>query len=198
MILRFVKKHILLCWLACISSIGYAQVQDQAQLVLTAKLNTTLSLDIENSTLTFEFNTVSDYVNGLGQGGTKTTEASVYSTANWKLAVRAQEDSLQHNDGIHSIPLNYVGYKVELTGNYNSDRIQNLAQSSITALTNTPELILTQGNLTNAGTNDDNAFEISWEMGTGNGNTNSISLLEGNFRRGIYQATIDFTLTEIL
>ncbi|MCF8370929.1 MAG: hypothetical protein K9H64_04855 [Bacteroidales bacterium] len=196
--LNFTGKHIILILTVLLSNLIVAQVQDNAQLVLTANLNTTLSLDIQNTVITFDFNTVSDYQNGLGENGENSVEGSVYSTANWELSIKSAQDSLTHSDGQHSIPLNYVGYKVGLTGNYGSQRISTAAENDPVALTNMPAIVLTKAEKTNAGTNEDNAFEVFWEMGTGNGNTNAISLLEGNFKKGTYQTTIDFILTEIL
>ncbi|MEA3446321.1 MAG: hypothetical protein U9R19_16500 [Bacteroidota bacterium] len=175
-----------------------AQVQDNAQIELTANLNTSMSLDIQSNAITFDFNTVSDYQNGLGANGNYSFAGSVTSTANWELSIKSQQDSLKHSDGLHTIPLNYVGYKVELTGNYGEQQISNAAENIPVALSGTATMVLTKATQTNAGTIDDNAFEIFWEMGTGNGNTNSISLLQGNFKHGAYQTIIDFVLTEIL
>jgi hypothetical protein len=175
-----------------------AQVEDTETVSLTANLQTSLALTLGTSSVDFIFNTVDQYNNGIGSTGNIFHTATVNSTSNWELEIKAQDD-LIHTNGNDEIHLNQVGVSASLEGNYGSNRIIN--STSLTAplsLTKTKQVLLTKGNDTNAGNASDNLFNIYWQMGTQQTGMNNISILQQDYKKGIYSTAVDFILSEII
>lgn len=172
---------------------------DNQSITLTANLNTTMALTLDASEVIFTFDELDEYKDGIGENDEISLTGDIASTADWKLEYKATSD-LEHTVQQNvTIPLNQIGLRAALTGNYNNpSRIVNNAANTPLALQSSDVIIFTKGAQTNAGSSADNEFELFWEMGTQNGNMKNKSLFEENYTRGQYQATIQFTLTEIL
>ncbi len=174
----------------------FAQVQDTEVITLTANLNTTLSLSMETAGITFDFTTLNEYKNGLGNyQGSYESAGSVTSTSNWKLGYKAQGDFL-HSDGNTAMPLDNAGVSVEFTG---SNPIENNASSDPIALSLSEVILLDyDGSNSNAGDDDANEFVIYWEMGTKEGDMNAESIFEQNLKKGSYSTNVEFIATEVI
>ena len=178
------------------ASNSFAQATDSEMITITANLNTTLALTLDNSAITFDFSTLDDYNNGLGGSGSDfASEGSVSSTSNWKLGFKA-DDVFAHTDGSTTMPLDNLGVTVNLTG---SNPVKNYAKNTPVALASEETMILgQQGNQSNAGNDNANSFTIYWEMGTQDGDMNSESIFEQDLKKGTYTVNVDFILTEVL
>ncbi len=176
-----------------------AQVKTEAEVItLTANLNTTMSLNIDKSDITFDFTTLNDYKNGLGgyDSDKYSSIGSVTSTANWNLSYKA-EDEFTHQDG-GTMSLDNVGLSVEWMG---SNRIKAYAETEEAplALSKSETVILGHdGQNSNAGDAKANYFKIFWEMGTKKGNMNSASIFEQDLKKGSYSTKVEFIATEVL
>ncbi len=179
-----------------------AQVQTEAEVItLTANLNTTLSLNMDKSDVTFDFTTLEDFKNGLG-GYENTAYAStgnVSSTANWKLSFKAQSD-FNHQDGDAVIALDNVGLSAKFTGeNKIKNNTKKGPRSTTLALSKSETVLLDHnGTDSNAGDGEVNSFTIYWEMGTKNADMNSASIFEQDLKKGSYSTKVEFIATEVL
>lgn len=180
-------------WSAAISQVSESEVVQ-----INCLLNSSLVLTIDNNQINFTFNTVDQFQNGIISSVNSQTNGSVSATCNWNLSIMASADALLHSDGLNTVPLDVVGYQVELTGSPGINRIQNNVQNTIAALSNMPNVVLTRSVNTNAGSDNANAFRVNWEMGTSNGSMNALSILEGDYKKGEYSTNIDFIVSEIL
>ena len=173
-----------------------AQVEKSEVVTLTARLNTTMALTLDNSPITFEFNTLDEYKNGLGGiEGDYRSAGSVSSTSNWKLSYKAN-DAFTHADGETVMPLDNVGLSAAFTG---SNKVSNKAADAPLALSSEKrEIIGHDGNNSNAGDDEANSFVIYWEMGTAKGDMNSKSIFEQDLKKGEYQTQVEFIATEVL
>ena len=179
---------------------GQTAETDTETITLTANLNTTMALTLDATEVVFTFDNLTEYQTGIGANDEVSLTGDVASTADWKLEFKATSDLQHQTHSGSTIPLNQVGLRAELTGNYSSgNRIDNQADNTPIALSSSNNTIFDVGNGdTNAGTSADNEFELFWEMGTKNGNMKNKTLFEENYRRGQYQATVLFTLTEVI
>ena len=176
--------------------VANAQVEKSEVITLTAKLNTTMALSLDNSDITFEFTTLEDYKEGLGgYQGDYSSKGSVSSTANWKLSYKANE-AFTHADGETAMPLDNVGLSADFTG---KNKVENYAADAPLSLSSErKEIIGHNGRNSNAGDDDANSFVIYWEMGTGNGEMNKESIFEQDLKKGVYQTEVEFIATEVL
>lgn len=172
----------------------FAQATDNEVITITANLNTTMALTLDNSGIVFDFNTLSDYNDGLGgYGSSYASQGSVSSTANWKLGFVAVED-FTHSDGSTTMPLDNLGVTVEWTGSNDVEAIDEAK-----SLESEEAIIIEQdGDASNAGDDDANSFTLYWEMGTQEGDMNSESIFEQDLKKGAYTVDVDFILTEVL
>ncbi|MCF8370934.1 MAG: hypothetical protein K9H64_04880 [Bacteroidales bacterium] len=171
---------------------------DAGVTTLVANLNHALELTIDDAQVVFNFDELTDYINGVGAGGDITMTGGVEATCDWKLDCAAAGATLVHQEeSSYTIPIDQVGLKGTMDGGYASNT-SNLV-TSIVPLTTDPINLFTTAStsVSNAGTDAQNAFTIYWEMGTGTGDMNGTSLFEANYRKGQYQQTVNFTLTEI-
>lgn len=172
----------------------FAQATDNEVITITANLNTTMALTLDNSAIVFDFNTLDDYNNGLGGfESTYASEGSVSSTANWKLGFVASTD-FQHTDGSTTMPLDNLGVTVEWNGENDVEVIDEAK-----ALESDEAVIIEQdGDASNAGDDEANGFTLYWEMGTQEGDMNSESIFEQDLKKGTYNVDVNFILTEVL
>jgi hypothetical protein len=183
--------------LTVVSNQTFAQATETENVTLTANLNTTLALELLTSSVTFTFDDLSEYQDGIGENDEVSLVGSVASTADWKLEFKAT-GSLLHSDLSTTIPLSQVGIRGTITGDYEGDnRSTEPGASAPLALDNNyVTLFNTANGTTNAGSADDNQFTTYWEMGTQNGNMLGNSIWNANYKRGTYTTTVDFKVTE--
>jgi len=168
---------------------------DSEVITITANLNTTLALTLDNSGILFEFNTLDDYNYGLGSnGGDYSSNGSVSSTSNWQLGFVATTP-FTNEDGTTTMPMDNLGVTVTWNG---SNTIDNNADNAVALEDQERILIDHNGSNSNAGDDDANSFTIYWEMGTQNGDMNGASLFDQDLKKGAYQVAVEFILTEVL
>lgn len=173
-----------------------AQVNEVATITLTAQLNTTLAVNIATTGITFDFNTLEDYENGMGgKNGDYFSEGEISSTSNWQLGHKASGQFL-HEDGTTIMPLDNIGVTIDFTG---SNKIINNCKNQPLALAEAETVLLEKkNNQSNAGDGASNAFTIYWQLGTGAGNMNDDSLFEQDIKKGTYNVDVEFIVTEVL
>ncbi len=198
--LKTLSAIITVALLSVISLNSNAQVTDAANVTLTANLQTSLSLTLGSTAVTFTFDEVDEYKNGIGDDLSIKHSVEVNSTANWKIDLKANGDLL-HSNNTNTLDLAQVGIHASNEGNWGATRTtNNSGEATPIALSLADQTILTNGanTLTNAGDSDDNDFFFYYEMGTMEGAMHGTSMLEENYKRGTYQTTIVYTLSEIL
>ncbi len=173
-----------------------AQVMNTQITTIFASLNGTLLLNLDNSSVDFDFTTFEDYNQGVGSHmGNYYSEGSIAATTNWELSYHASEPFL-HSDGVTTMPLDNLGVTVKWTG-YN--KIKNWAKNHAKALEENEVILIGQsGNKSNTGDESANSFVIYWQMGTGDGNMNSYSIFDQNLKKGSYSVNVEFLVTEAL
>ena len=171
-------------------------VEKSEVVTLTAKLNTTMSLDIDNSPVLFNFVTLDEFRKGMGKyEGEYSSKGTISSTANWNLSYRAT-GAFTHTDGVTTMPLDNVGLSAKFTG---KNHVKNNATGTPLPLTESRTTILGHdGHQSNAGDETDNAFTIYWEMGTKKGNMNNKSIFEQDLKKGEYNTKVEFVASEVL
>ncbi len=179
-------------------NIVFGQANDSEVVTINVKMESTMFLNLSTTPIMFDFTSIEDYNNGVAaadKNASNITSGSVVSTSNWSLSVVAQSN-MMHSDGLNEITTDNVGVKVNFTG---TNKVKNYAKNNPLALETTETVLLgRQGNQSNAGDEDDNSFVIYWEMGTGNGNMQSESLMEQDFKKGSYNMDVAFVLTEVI
>ena len=175
---------------------SHAQVMNTQITTIFASLNGTLLLNLDNSSVDFDFTTFEDYNQGVGSHmGNYYSEGSIAATTNWELSYHASELFL-HSDGVTTMPLDNLGVTVKWTG-YN--KIKNWAKNHAKALEENEVILIGQsGNKSNTGDESANSFVIYWQMGTGDGNMNSYSIFDQNLKKGSYSVNVEFLVTEAL
>ena len=179
--------------LTAFSNKAMAQAEETGTVNLKAKLNTSITLNLTTgSDIVFEFNTYSDYLNGVGLQNDLKTEGTVEATCDWTMSCKANGNFL-HTNGSSEIPVSQVGLKVASTGTLSGNT--EALVTSYTALNTTGiNLLAPDGSATtNAGTSAQNKFEITWQMGAGTGPS---SLLVANYLKGEYNTSVTLTLQE--
>lgn len=171
-----------------------AQVEKSEVITLTARLNTTMALNMDQSRVIFEFNTLDEYKNGLGGAkGEYSSAGSISSTANWNLKFRALTDFM-HTDGENQMPLDNVGLTAEFTG---TTKVKVTATSAPMSLSKEKsDIIMHSEGGSNAGDFEDNTFIIYWEMGTRKATLNKTSILDQDLKKGEYNTQVEFIASE--
>jgi hypothetical protein len=174
----------------------FAQATDNEIITISANLNTTMALDVATEGITFDFNTLEEYENGMGgKNGSYSTEVGISSTSNWEFGYKAATDFV-HTDGTTTMPLDNLGVTITWTGTNNA---KNYCNNNPLALENQEVRLLgQQGNQSNAGDEEANSFIIYWEMGTTDGNMNNESLFEQDLKKGSYSVDVEFIITEVI
>ncbi|PTN10549.1 hypothetical protein [Mangrovibacterium marinum] len=170
-------------------------VESSEVITLTARLNSTIALDMDNSDIVFEFNELNDFRNGLG-GYEKAYQSTgtISATANWNLSFFAKKD-FTHTSG-NTMPLDNVGLSAKFTG---KNSIADYSNQQPLKLSKQSRLILGyNGSTTNAGDASDNAFTIYWEMGTKKNDMNGTSIYDQNLKKGEYKTEVEFVASEVL
>ncbi|TKG94649.1 hypothetical protein EYV94_11935 [Puteibacter caeruleilacunae] len=179
------------------TSVSAQVAKDDAKTInLTANLNTTIALKLDQSDIVFDFTTLEHYKNGLGQkGGEYSSTGSVSSTTNWVLTFVASKD-FTHTNQKDKMDLANVGLTAEFQGN----PISNYTDNGPLALKKSNETTILgyNGKDMNAGDHDTNRFTIYWEMGTQRNTMKKESIFNQDLKKGSYNTDVKFTAREVL
>jgi hypothetical protein len=175
------------------------QAQPDSEVVdFTVIFETVFDLAIvSGNAITVTFTTSADYNNGIVSG--TPTDFTVESTINWDVMISGAGD-LAPVTGSGAVPLDYVGCWVASTGTFTDGAEFDIAfpdQASAHGLTTTPTAFITN-NGGNAGSVTDNAFTITWAVGTQDGSMAAESVFTGlalNKFTAPGQYNTDITLT---
>lgn len=171
-----------------------AQVESSETITLTANLNTTLAMRLDNSGITFDFTTLEDYKDGLGgYESDYASKGAISSTANWNLSFKADSE-MTHSDEKTTMPLNNIGLIAKFNGSNDVD--VKAEKDAPLALTGDEQVILGHNAKSNAGDEAANNFVIFWEMGTKNGNLNNKSIFEQDLKKESYKTNVSFICRE--
>jgi hypothetical protein len=127
----------------------------------------------------FVFDEFIEYHNGINTG--QATFIRIGSIYDWKLQFKADQLTfIGVYDAAHHMELNNLGLLIESIGTNQDDgsNIINNAKYAQVALESSDITILTKGNLTNKGYGIENSFTLNWEMGTMQGNMNTLSIFD--------------------
>ena len=127
----------------------------------------------------FVFDEFIEYHNGINTG--QATFIRIGSIYDWKLQFKADQLTfIGVYDAAHHMELNNLGLLIESIGTNQDDgsNITNNAKFAPVALESSDITILTKGNLTNKGYGIENSFTLNWEMGTMQGNMNTLSIFD--------------------
>ena len=146
----------------------------------------------------FDFDTFDKYKNGITGG--HASFIRIGAIYDWKLQFKADQlVFIGVNDGSHQMELNNLGVMIESIGTNQDDgsNITNSAKFAPIALESNDVTLLTKGSLTNKGYGIENSFTLNWEMGTQQGNMNTLSIFD-QMTSGLLQAdtyTVNVILT---
>lgn len=173
-----------------------SQVQDSYVVTLTANLNSSLVLSMDDSNINFQFKSQAEYEKGVGnQQKDFCSRGKVVGTTNWRLSCRALNE-LKHEDGRSTLPLNNVGVSARKSS---SKDFRNFTENAPAALSKKRvELLAYSGIPVNTSSLEENSFELIWEMGTRQGNMNTLSIKDQNLKKGKYSARIAMVVTELI
>lgn len=175
------------------------QAQPDSEIVdFTVEFVTVFDLAIvSGSAIVVTFTTAAEYNAGIVS--TDFTDITVESTVNWDLMISGA-GALAPVTGTGAVPLNYVGCWANETGTYTDGSEFDIAfstQAAAHGLTTTPTALITN-NSGNAGGIAENAFRITWAVGTQDGTMATESVFDG-LAAGTFTApgeyNTDITLT---
>lgn len=152
---------------------------------------------VSGYSIEFVFDEIAEYINGISGAG-QSTYIRIGAIYDWKLQFKADQIMFYGtNNPSNQMELNNVGVMVVSTGTNQDDgsNIINNAKVAPVALESNDVTLLTKGVLTNKGYGIENAFILNWEMGTRNGNMNSLTMLEQNLGADTYTLNIMLTLS---
>ncbi len=152
------------------ANVASSQVDDRAVIPVAVTLNSILRLNVSSGgNIEFNFNTLSDYENGIQTSAAYQTKFNVASSVDWDVYMYAEEATLTGTDIIDSaneMDTDNIGYHVTSEGS--GTFAITADESNIAALDNDPSNILVGFNGTdpNAGDIEANTFTIHWRCGT--------------------------------
>jgi len=197
------KINFVAVMLLCGATVFGQAVKDRNVIPVSVNLNQVLRMTITNGgNIEFVFNTINDYKNGLS-GVTATTGAmyqtdfTVSSSTRWKLTYGAETAAFQGTDDpAHTLALDNVGFLLTKSGahTFEPGSIGNSTAELYSLPTNggaevaalqpwgATGVVLIEDNgragvdgASNAGDASDNRFNLSWRVGTKEGQTNIIA-----------------------
>ena len=199
-------KHLLTFFLVGMIGImsvnmSYSQaVDDRAVVPVSVTLNSILRLNVESGgNIEFNFNTLSQYENGIANSTEYDTKITIASSVNWDLRMGAEDPYLvasgQSDTAGTNMPLDHVGYQIEHTGTVGLDYTINsdgntTSLQELSSIADGSEQIQNAG--TNAGGGDYNEFTVHWECGTTD--TDGGLLLGSPLTGGRYSSNVFFVL----
>jgi hypothetical protein len=212
------KKILLSILVFGIISSGLSQaVSDRNTIPVAVNLNRVLRMSVNTGgNIEFTFNTIDDYKNGLsGDAATSTsanpatsnpmyvTTFTVAASTKWTLQYGAEEATFIGVDNPAStLALNNVGFNLASTGTHvfgNAGELVSAPTTSGTVIADLDAyptaLIADNGQAAaNAGDATDNAFTITWRVGTAEGDMNAIKLIEQSVTPDRYVTNVLFNL----
>lgn len=173
-----------------------------------ANTPTSLSFNIEQQHINFNFTWFNDYVNGLGgTNGKYSIKGQITSNVNWQLSCKAK-GKFKQIAGKKKIPLNNVGVSVYCENM--TDKVNKTLNSPLPLSKGNKTLLYSTSKIkTNKKAKKDkdkdskeevitDDISIFWEMGTRNGKMNKKNLFQQNLNKGAYSVDIEFILIEKL
>ena len=210
------KKLFLPIFVFGIISSGISQaVSDRNTIPVAVNLNRVLRMSVNTGgNIEFTFNTIYDYKNGLsGDAATSTsanpatsnpmyvTTFTVAASTKWTLQYGAEEATFIGVDNPAStLALNNVGFNLASTGThaFGTELVSapTTGGTVIADLDVYPTALIADGAnaAANAGDATDNAFTMTWRVGTAEGDMNAIKLIEQSATPDRYVTNVLFNL----
>lgn len=149
-----------------------------------------ISLEMDKTPVSFDFNSMDDYKNGVGARSPIRTSASVDGNIAWKVDFSASRE-LTSQDGIHTIKLDNVGLSVDII---KSNGLILSVPTEPQKLAQLQRTLFSARKPVNGRVKVE--FDLLWEMGTRRGTMNQVDLLEQNLTGGTYSTNVTFVVTE--
>ena len=210
------KKLLLPIFVFGIIYSGISQaVSDRNTVPVAVNLNRVLRMSVNTGgNIEFTFNTIDDYKNGLsGDAATSTsanpatsnpmylTTFTVAASTKWTLQYGAEEGTFIGVDNPAStLALNNVGFNLATTGThaFGTELVSapTTGGTVIADLDVYPTALIADGTnaAANAGDATDNAFTMTWRVGTAEGDMNAIKLIEQSVTPDRYVTNVLFNL----
>lgn len=184
-------------------------VDDRAVIPVAVTLNSILRLNVTSGgNIEFNFNTLSDYENGIGTSAAYQTKFNVASSVNWDVMIFAENAALIGTDIIgdadlvdggaaNTMDLDFIGYHIESEGTGGTDyTFAATVSTNPAALNNIPTTVLVGYNtlVPNAGDISRNSFTIAWQCGTAVGAMNGSSILAEGLAADRYATNVFLVL----
>jgi len=153
---------------------------------------------VSGYSIEFVFDEIDEYIYGIGNAG-QSTFIRIGAITDWKLQFKADQVMFYGTSNpSNTMELNNVGVVVVSLGTNLDDgtNIVNNAKTAPIALESNDITLLTKGTLSNKGYGIENTFTLNWEMGTMNGNMNSVRMLDQDLAADTYTLNIILTLSE--
>lgn len=168
------------------AQMGFGQaVSDNAVIPVSVTLNSILRLTVTSGgNINFVFNTIEQYVGGLGPGSQYNTVFNVSSSRDFQVFLGAEDADFIGFDTGNTIPLDYLAFNI--TGGTGADTNTRVLE----ALADDPDAIVPTGL---AGKSTVNEYTIAWEFGTADAlaaGTQTTTLLEESFNADIYMTNV--------
>ena len=210
------KKLLLTIFVFGIISSGISQaVSDRNTVPVAVNLNRVLRMSVNTGgNIEFTFNTIDDYKNGLsGDAATSTsanpatsnpmylTTFTVAASTKWTLQYGAEEGTFIGVDNPAStLALNNVGFNLATTGThaFGTELVSapTTGGTVIADLDVYPTALIADGAnaAANAGDATDNAFTMTWRVGTAEGDMFATKLIEQSITPDRYVTNVLFNL----
>jgi hypothetical protein len=193
------KLMILMAGIFLLANSTFAQVDDRAVIPVAVTLNSILRLNVvSGGNIEFNFNTLADYTTGKANNEAYNTVITVASSVDWEIQMYAEDSKLIGTDnesGINTMDLDNIGYTVTYGGNFIAeegvDAYDIPAEDLVQPLTHTESTILiSRGDIPNAGDINKNKFTINWRCGTMEGGMTGKSILQQSIAPDRYATNV--------
>jgi hypothetical protein len=200
------KKLVLLFGMLFALQAALMAQQTTGNITFNAHLNQTFNLIIVNGDVQeITFATAADYNNGVVAGVGILPGSSlinIEATEDWDLTIECPDFlPFGANGGTGVIPIDNLGYEITENGAHGlaTNEVTYLAGNpDPVALTNAPAPCISMNTVSDAGDATDNAFTLTWQMGTMLGDMHGTSMFDqmaaGDFTTGDFQAIALLTL----
>lgn len=183
------KKMIIGVAMLLFANVGFGQISDNAVIPVSVTLNSILRLTVESGgNIQFVVNTIEDYSSGIAYSTKYATLFNVASSRDFDVRIYSESDQLygMNFDGTttsNAMALDNIGFAVASAGTATGTTVSAGVQS----LKSTVASILAA---VDAGSSDVNKFRIEWRLGTGEGDMETLSLLEQSFAPDTYVTNV--------
>ena len=214
--MKKMKKILLLFFIVGIISSGMSQaVSDRNTIPVAVNLNRVLRMSVNTGgNIEFTFNTIDDYKNGLSGDAVTSSSANpatsdpmyvttftVAASTKWTLQYGAEEATFIGVDNpANTLPLTNVGFNLVSNGTHAfGTELLSAPTTGGTVIADLDvypvALIADGGNASaNAGDATDNAFTMTWRVGTAEGDMNATKLIEQSVTPDRYVTNVLFNL----